>query len=107
MSDIVIKTAPKAEMKVSIKVEGGNLPSTGNVGDVLTKTELGTEWRKPTGSVKTVNGVLPDESGNVTLNISVEDSEIIDMMIELNAFPAVMDADGAFLADMDGSILLM
>ena len=60
-----------------------------------------------TGLVKSVNGETPDVDGNVTLDISVDDSEVIDMMIELNAFPAVMDADGAFLADLDGSILLM
>lgn len=140
MSDIVIKSTPKAEMKVSIKVDGGSLPNGGAPGDVLTKTESGAEWHKPTGGegtvktvngiepdengnvelpaveipevdlsgvVKSVNGVTPDESGNVTLDISVEDSEVLDMLIELNALPAVTDADGAIYTDENGSILMM
>lgn len=111
MSDIVIKSTPKAEMKVSIKVDGGSLPNGGAPGDVLTKTESGAEWQKPTGggegTVKTVNGIGPDENGNVELDISVDDSEVLDMMVELDSFPAVMDADGKLLTDFDGSILLM
>lgn len=141
MSDIVIKSTPKAEMKVSIKVDGSSLPNGGVPGDVLTKTESGAEWQKPTGGgegtvktvngigpdengnvelpaveipevdlsgvVKSVNGVTPDKSGNVTLDISVEDSEVLDMLIELNALPAVTDADGAIYTDENGSILMM
>ena len=108
MSDVV---KPMPGMSVSIRVEGGGLPNGGVPGDVLTKTESGAEWQKPTGgeegTVKTVNGIEPDENGNVELDISVDDSEVLDMMVELDSFPAVMDADGAFLADMDDSILLM
>lgn len=141
MSDIVIKSTPKAEMKVSIKVDGSSLPNGGTPGDVLTKTKSGAEWQKPTGGgegtvktvngigpdengnvelpaveipevdlsgvVKSVNGVTPDKSGNVTLDISVEDSEVLDMLIELNALPAVTDSDGAIYTDENGSILMM
>ena len=141
MSDIVIKSTPKAEMKVSIKVDGSNLPNGGAPGDVLTKTESGAEWQKPTGGgegtvktvngiepdkngnvelpaveipevdlsgvVKSVNGVTPDKSGNVTLDISVKDSEVLDMLIELNALPAVTDADGAIYTDENGTVLMM
>jgi hypothetical protein len=171
MSDIVIKSTPKAEMKVSIKVDSGSLPNGGAPGDVLTKTESGTEWQKPTGGegtvktvngigpdengnvelpaveipevdlsgvvksvngtapdengnvaieiptpdisgmVKSVNGVMPDENGNVTIevssDISIDDSEVLDILIELDALPAVTDADGAIYTDENGSILMM
>lgn len=104
MSDVV---NPMPGMSVSIRVEGSGLPGGGTPGDVLTKTESGAEWQKPTGSVQTVNGVLPDESGNVQIDIAPEDSEVIDMLIELDALPAVADADGAILTDESGAILMM
>lgn len=172
MSDIVIKTAPKAEMKVSIKVDSSSLPNGGAPGDVLTKTESGAEWQKPTGGgegtvktvngigpdengnvelpaveipevdlsgvvksvngaapdengnvaieiptpdisgvVKSVNGAMPDENGNVTIevssDISIDDSEVLDMLIDLNALPAVTDADGAIYTDENGTVLMM
>lgn len=59
------------------------------------------------GTVKTVNGIGPDENGNVELDISVEGSEVLDMLIELDALPAVTDADGAIYTDENGSILVM
>lgn len=56
--------------------------------------------------VKTV-----DENGKPTeweaADITPSDSEVIDMMIELDALPAVMDADGAILAEADDTILMM
>ena len=108
MSDVI---KPRPGMNVSIKVGGDSLPQGGDVGDVLTKTESGTEWQKPTGggegTVKTVNGIEPDENGNVELDISADESEVLDMMVELDSFPAVMDVDGKLLADFDGSIRLM
>ena len=33
--------------------------------------------------------------------------EVIDMLIELDALPAVADADGAILTDESGAILMM
>ena len=87
------------------------LDAEGETGDVMTKTDDGFVWQKPTGggegTVKTVNGIEPDESGNVTLDISVEDSEVLDMLIDLNALPAVTDTDGAIYTDENGSILVM
>ena len=140
MSDVI---KPRPGMNVSIKVGGDSLPQGGDVGDVLTKTESGAEWQKPTGGVTTVNGVGPDENGNVTVEIpeievpevdlsgvvksvngavpdengnvtievssdvSIDGGEVIDMLIDLNALPAVVDSDGAIYTDESGAILMM
>lgn len=74
MSDVI---KPRPGMNVSIKVGSDSLPQGGNTGDVLTKTESGAEWQKPTGGaagVQTVNGIKPDENGNV--NIEIPEVEI-------------------------------
>ena len=143
MSDVI---KPRPGMNVSIKVGSDSLPQGGNAGDVLTKTESGAEWQKPTGGaagvqtvngikpdengnvnieipeveipkvdltgvVKSVNGTVPDENGNVVLqissDISVDNNEVLDMLLELDALPAVTAPDGAIYTDENGAILMM
>ena len=111
MSDVI---KPRPGMNVSIKVGGDSLPQGGDVGDVLTKTESGAEWQRPTGGaagVQTVNGIEPDENGNVNVEVSsdifIDNAEVIDMLIELDALPAVTAPDGAIYTDENGAILMM
>ena len=60
------------------------------------------------GTVKSVNGVLPDDIGNVELKMeTVDEEETLAMMLELGALPAVIDSDGAILTDENGAILLI
>ena len=55
------------------------------------------------GAVKTVNGISPDESGDVKLDI---ETAVLETLIALNVAPVVLDADGAVITDSDGAILL-
>lgn len=54
-------------------------------------------------NVKSVNGALPDEEGNVQLDL---ETTILETMIALNTAPVVLDSDGAVLTDENGAILL-
>ena len=51
--------------------------------------------------VQTVNGVPPDEEGDVDIR-----GTILDYLITLNMAPVLMEADGSVLADGDGAILM-
>lgn len=57
-------------------------------------------------AVKTVNGVEPDESGNVQIATMPDDAEQLAMLIEADMLPAVHDANGAILTDEAGRIVL-
>ena len=58
------------------------------------------------GTVKSVNGVAPDESGNVEIDALPDNAEQIEMLIEADMLPAVHDASGAILTDENGNIIL-
>lgn len=63
------------------------------------------DWVAPAANVKSVNNILPDENGNVELEIATDD-DIIALMQEVDAFPVVMDESGAIMIDEDEAILL-
>ena len=58
------------------------------------------------GTVKSVNGIDPDENGNVQIDALPDDAEQIAMLIEADLLPAVHDASGAILTDEKGNIVL-
>lgn len=58
------------------------------------------------GYAKTVNGVEPDENGNVEIQTLPNDLEQISMLIDTDLLPAVHDADGAILTDENGNVIL-
>lgn len=57
------------------------------------------------GEVKTVNNVEADKNGNVDIVPSIEETAM-DLLIQMELAPVVLDHDGAVLADADGAILL-
>ena len=57
-------------------------------------------------AVKTVNGVTPDENGNVEIETNPDELEQIAMLTEADMLPAVHDADGAILTDENGNVIL-
>lgn len=59
-----------------------------------------------TNCVATVNGVGPDENGNVEVSALPDDAEQITMLIDADLLPAVHDASGAILTDEKGNIIL-
>ena len=59
----------------------------------------------PDSVVKSVNNILPDENGNVELEIATDD-DILALMMEVDALPVVMDESGAIMTDEEGAILL-
>ena len=56
------------------------------------------------GKVKTVNGVEPDENGNVDL--TTENEEVLALLMEENALPTLVDSSGSILTDNNSTILL-
>ena len=56
--------------------------------------------------VQSVNGVAPDESGNVEIDALPDNAEQIEMLIEADLLPAVHDANGAILTDEKGNVIL-
>ena len=58
------------------------------------------------GGIKTVNGIAPDESGNVEVDALPDNAEQIEMLIEADMLPAVYDASGAILTDENGNVIL-
>lgn len=58
------------------------------------------------GTVKTINGVEPDENGNVKLETLPDDSEQINMLIEADMLPAIHNTDGKILTDEKGNVIL-
>lgn len=84
------------------------------------------------GTVKSVNGALPDQNGNVVIEVPrglpeggsenqvlvktadgaewadlATTDDIISMLADLDALPAVADENGAILTDEHDAILLM
>lgn len=59
----------------------------------------------PDDGIKTVNGVAPDESGNIEIEVMTEEDSVV-MLMELGALPALIDKNGAILTDKSGAILL-
>lgn len=58
------------------------------------------------GVVKTVNGVAPDENGNVEIDALPNSAEQIAMLVDADLLPAVHDASGAILTDDHGNVIL-
>lgn len=56
--------------------------------------------------VESVNGVFPDENGNVEIDALPDNAEQLEMLIEADLLPAVHDASGAILTDENGNIIL-
>lgn len=57
------------------------------------------------GAVKTVNGVSPDENGNVEVDAFPDDSEQLALLVETDMLPAV-HTNGAILTDENGNVIL-
>lgn len=60
------------------------------------------------GTVKSVNGTLPDQNGNVTVDVStiISENDALAVLLECNALPTLVDKNGAILTDKNGAILL-
>lgn len=82
---------------------------------VYTETEVKT-WtaledrvkalEENSGAVKTVNGVVPDVSGNIEIDALPDDTAQLALLIEADLLPAVYDSNGAILTDENGNIIL-
>lgn len=59
-----------------------------------------------TGVVKTINGLKPDEDGNIEIRILPNNAEQINMLIEVDMLPAVYDTNETILTDEKGNIVL-
>lgn len=57
-------------------------------------------------AVKTVNGITPDENGNVEIETTPDELEQIALLTELGMLPAVHDTNGAILTDENGNVIL-
>lgn len=57
-------------------------------------------------AVKSVNGVTPDENGNVTVSAMPNDLEQITILVDTDMLPAVHGSNGAILTDNSGRIIL-
>lgn len=57
-------------------------------------------------AVKTVNGKTPDKNGNVEVDALPNELEQITMLIEADMLPVVHDANGAILTDENGNIVM-
>lgn len=79
-----------ADPKITIRVEGSGLPGGGADGQVLSRQNGKAVWVD-------VPSELPEGAAD----------DIISMLADLDALPAVTDADGAILTDENGAILLM
>lgn len=88
-----------------IGIKGEHTVSVYRVDKVLNK--LPEEYLPDTvGKVKTVNGISPDENGNVEIATLPDDAEQLEMLIEADMLPAVHDADGKILTDENGNVIL-
>lgn len=56
--------------------------------------------------VKSVNGVSPDENGDVEIDALPDNAEQLEVLIEADLLPAVYNANGAILTDENGNIIL-
>lgn len=67
------------------------------------------------GVVRSVNGVKPDEDGNVQIEVggaececeAATDDEIVEALFEMGALPAITDENGAILTDENNAILMI
>lgn len=67
------------------------------------------------GVVRSVNGVTPDEDGNVQIEVggaececeAATDDEIVEALFEMGALPAITDENGAILTDENNAILMV
>ena len=90
---------------VVLSVNGVTPDENGNV-----KIETGTK-----GAVTSVNGVKPDEDGNVQIEVggaececeAATDDEIVEVLFEMGALPAITDENGAILTDENNAILMV
>lgn len=57
-------------------------------------------------AIKTVNGVAPDENGNVEISAMPDEIEQIKALIEADMIPTIQDVNGAILTDKNGNIIL-
>lgn len=57
-------------------------------------------------AVKSVNGVKPDENGNVEISALTDEMEQLAMLVETDMLPAVHDTNGAILTDKSCNIIL-
>lgn len=55
------------------------------------------------GTVKSVNGILPDKTGDVKLDI---EGAVLDALVAFGTAPVVLDEDGAILTDHDGAVII-
>lgn len=77
-----------------------------SVNGVKPNEEGDVEIEVSTDGVKTVNGTEPDENGNVEIATLPDDTEQLAMLIEADMLPAVYDADGKIMTDESGRIVL-
>lgn len=68
------------------------------------------------GFVRSVNGVEPDEDGNVQIEVGggsececevATDDEIVEALFGMGALPAITDENGAILTDENNAILMV
>ena len=57
--------------------------------------------------VKPLRVLIDNNSRRIDNIVPESNDEVLDMLIDLNACPAVTDADGAILTDENGAILMM
>lgn len=57
-------------------------------------------------AIKTVNGVAPDENGNVEISAMPDEIEQIKALVEADMIPTIQDVNGAILTDKNGNIIL-
>ncbi len=70
------------------------------------KGEKGDPGKDAEGGVKSVNGVTPDENGNVEVETLPDDTDQLEALIAADLLPATYDASGAILTDSNGNIVL-
>lgn len=56
--------------------------------------------------VKTVNGVEPDEVGNIKINALPNDIEQLIMLVEADMLPAVHSLSNKILTDQNNNVIL-
>lgn len=75
-----------ADPKITIKITGGDLPSGGKDGQVLTRRDGKAVWA--------------DAPEGLTAEA------VFDLMIDMGIAPVLLEPDGSVLADGDGAILI-
>ena len=75
-----------------------------------TKTEMSEAISainyEPENIVKTVNGIGPDENGNVQID-QLNENDAVDMLYELEFIDPVSDSDGTVLTDENNNIIIL